>query len=274
MSQTITTLNVLLPLLYLTSFTVYLYDFFKEQKAVGNVNRIILFITIIVHVSYLLALTVEYDHPPITTKFEIFSIIACSIAFSYFILELLTDIRGTGAFIILFSVVFQVISSIFIGPNYKVPEVLRNRLLGLHVISALLGYSGIIISAVYGVLFWLLYRNLKENKFGLIFNRLPSLEILEKLSYYAAVIGFILLTLAIVIGIIWLPKAFPDFSYFDPKLTGTLFVWLVYGVGITSKWIANLYGKKFIIFSLIGFIVAIASLIVTNSLARTFHSFY
>ena len=274
MSQTITTLNVLLPLLYLTSFTVYLYDFFKEQKAVGNVNRIILFITIIVHVSYLLALTVEYDHPPITTKFEIFSIIACSIAFSYFILELLTDIRGTGAFIILFSVVFQVISSIFIGPNYKVPEVLRNRLLGLHVISALLGYSGIIISAVYGVLFWLLYRNLKENKFGLIFNRLPSLEILEKLSYYAAVIGFILLTLAIVIGIIWLPKAFPNFSYFDPKLTGTLFVWLVYGVGITSKWIANLYGKKFIIFSLIGFIVAIASLIVTNSLARTFHSFY
>ncbi len=274
MSQTITTLNVLLPLLYLTSFTVYLYDFFKEQKAVGNVNRIILFITIIVHVSYLLALTVEYDHPPITTKFEIFSIIACSIAFSYFILELLTDIRGTGAFIILFSVVFQVISSIFIGPNYKVPEVLRNRLLGLHVISALLGYSGIIISAVYGVLFWLLYRNLKENKFGLIFNRLPSLEILEKLSFYAAVIGFILLTLAIVIGIIWLPKAFPDFSYFDPKLTGTLFVWLVYGVGITSKWIANLYGKKFIIFSLIGFVVAIASLIVTNSLARTFHSFY
>lgn len=274
MSQTITTLNVLLPLLYLTSFAVYLYDFFKEQKAVGNVNRIILFITIIVHVSYLLALTVEYDHPPITTKFEIFSIIACSIAFSYFILELLTDIRGTGAFIILFSVVFQVISSIFIEPNYKVPEVLRNRLLGLHVISALLGYSGIIISAVYGVLFWLLYRNLKGNKFGLIFNRLPSLEILEKLSYYAAVIGFVLLTVAIVIGIIWLPSAFPHFSYFDPKLTGTLFVWLVYGVGITSKWIANLYGKKFIIFSLIGFVVAIASLIVTNSLARTFHSFY
>ncbi|MCL4550393.1 MAG: cytochrome c biogenesis protein, partial [Bacteroidetes bacterium] len=90
--------------------------------------------------------------------------------------------------------------------NYKVPEVLRNRLLGLHVISALLGYSGIIISAVYGVLFWLLYRNLKENKFGLIFNRLPSLEILEKLSFYAAVIGFILLTLAIVIGIICLPQ--------------------------------------------------------------------
>lgn len=274
MLQTISTLNFILPLLYLTSFAVYLYDFFKERKSVSNVKRIILFITIIVHVSYLIARTVEYDHPPITSKFEIFSIIACSIAFSYFILELLTDIRGTGAFIILFSVLFQVVSSIFIEPNYKVPEVLRNRLLGLHVISALLGYSGIIISAVYGILFWLLYHNLKENRFGLVFNRLPSLEILEKLSFYAAVIGFILLTTAIVIGIIWLPKAFPDFSYLDPKLTGTLFVWLVYGVGITSKWIANLYGKKFIIFSLIGFVVAIASLIVTNTLARTFHSFY
>lgn len=274
MSETISTLNFLLPLLYLTTFAVYIYNFFTEQKAVGNFKRIILFITIIVHVSYLLARSVEYNHPPITSKFEIFSLIACSIAFSYFVLELMTDIRGTGAFIILFSVVFQLISSIFVEPTYKVPEVLRNRLLGLHVMSALLGYSGIIISAVYGVLFWLLYRNLKENQFGLIFNRLPSLEILEKLSYYAALIGFALLTVAIVIGIIWLPSAFPHFSYLDPKLTGTLFVWLVYGIGITSKWVANLYGKKFIIFSLIGFVVAIASLIVTNTLAKTFHSFY
>lgn len=274
MSQTIITLNILLPALYLITFGAYLYDFFNEQKSISSVKRIILFITIIIHVSYLIALTIEYDHPPITSKFEIFSIIACSIAFSYFVLELLTDIRGTGAFIILFSMVFQVVSSIFVEPNYKVPEVLRNRLLGLHVISALLGYSGIIISAVYGLLFWLLYRNLKENKFGLVFNRLPSLEILERLSFNATVIGFALLTVAIIIGIIWLPKAFPDFSYFDPKLIGTLFVWLVYGVGISSKLIANLYGKKVIIFSLIGFVVAIASLIVTNTLARTFHSFY
>lgn len=274
MLQSIITLNIILPFLYAAMFGVYLYDFFNEKKFLNNSKRIVLFITLIFHTLYLIFRTIEYDHPPITNKFEIFSILAFSIGFSYFILELLTDIRGTGALIILFSLVFQTISSIFVQHDYVVPEVLRNRLLGIHVINALLGYSGITISAVYGVLFMLLYKNLKANKFGLIFNRLPNLEILEKLSFNSAVIGFVLLTIAIIIGIIWLPTAFPHFSYFDPKLIGTFFVWIIYGIGISSKLFGSLYGKKAILFSLIGFVVAISSLIVTNTLAKTFHSFY
>ena len=274
MLQSINILNFLLPLFYAFAFGIYAYDFYNEKKIVSNSKRLVLFITLLFHTFYLVSRTIEYNHTPITNKFEIFSIIAFSIGFSYFVLELLTDIRGTGAFIILFSLVFQVISSIFIEHTYIVPEVLRNRLLGLHVINALLGYSGITISAVYGLLYILLYKNLKSNKFGLIFDRLPSLEILEKLSFFSMVIGFVLLTFAIIIGMIWLPSAFPKFSYFDPKLIGTLFVWFVYGAGIISKLFGSLYGKKVILFSLIGFAVAILSLIITNTLATTFHSFY
>ena len=274
MQRTIITLNLLLPILYAFTFSIYLYDFFTEKKIISNSKRIFLFVTLLIHIFYLILRTIEYDHLPITSKFEIFSIIAASISFSYFVLELLTDIRGTGALIILFSLVFQIVSSVFIEHTYIVPEVLRNRLLGIHVINALLGYSGITISAVYGLLYLLLYKNLRKNEFGLIFNRLPNLEILEKLSFYSAVIGFVLLTVAIVIGLIWLPSTFPNFSYFDPKLTGTLFVWLVYGIGILSKLFGNLRGKKVILFSLSGFAVAIVSLIITNTLAKTFHSFY
>jgi ABC-type uncharacterized transport system permease subunit len=183
-------------------------------------------------------------------------------------------VRGTGAFIILFALLFQIVSSLFIENNYVVPDVLRNRLLGLHVISALLGYSGITISAVYGLLFLVLYKNLKSSKFGLIFNRLPSLEILEKLSFNSLLIGFVLFTVAIIIGITWLPSAFPNFSYSDPKLIGTGFVWVIYGAGILCKFIANWYGKKVILFSIAGFLFALVSLILTTTLANTFHSFY
>jgi HemX protein len=274
MQQSIAILNAVLPFLYLAVFAVYAYDFFNEKKALSNSKRIFLFLALLFHVYYLISMTMELNHPPITNKFEIFSIIAASIAFSYFILELLTDIRGTGAFIIFFSLVFQTISSLFIVHNYVVPEVLRNRLLGLHVINALLGYSGITISAVYGLLYMMLYKNIKANKFGLVFNRLPSLEILERLSFYSAVIGFVLLTVAMIIGMVWLPGAFPHFSYFDPKLIGTVFVWLIFGIGILSKVLGAVYGKRVILFSLIGFAVAILSLIVTNTLAKTFHSFY
>lgn len=266
-------MNIFLPVLYAVTLGAYWYDFAYEKKNLTNSKRIFLFVTVVLHVFYLFARTIEFNHPPITTKFEIFTVLAFSIAFSYFLLELLTDIRGTGLFIILFAFIFQLVSSLFIEDLTEVKEVLRNRLLGLHVISALLGYSGITISAVYGVLFIILYKSLKLSKFGLIFKRLPSLETLEKLSFYSLVIGFILLTIAIIIGSIWLPAAFPNFSYLDPKLISTGIVWIIYGAGIMAKLAANWYGKKVITFSILGFVTAIVSLMLGVFFENSFHMF-
>ena len=267
-------LNIILPLLYLVTFGIYFYDFMKEEKKFINTKRIFLFITLIVHVVYIIQRTIAFDHPPITNVFEIFTILALAICFSYFLLELVTDIRGTGPFIIIISFIFQLISSIFIQDMVAVEEVLKNNLLGAHVISALLGYSGFTISAVYGFLYLVLYKDIKLNKFGLIFNRLPNLEVLEKLSFYSAVIGFITLTISIIIGIIWLPIAFPDFSFFDPKLISTALVWILYGIGISNKVFGKWRGRKLVQLSISGFIVAILSIILSNFIAKSFHSFY
>lgn len=274
MIPSIHTINILLPLFYIATFAIYFYDFQQGGKKFENSKRLFLFITLILHFLYLVLRTIEFNHPPITNVFEIFTVLAFAISFSYFILELVTDIRGTGPFIIIISIIFQIISSFFIQDLTEVKEVLRSNLLGIHVISALIGYAGITISAVYGVLYLILYNELKLNKFGLIFNRLPSLEILERLSSIAAIIGFVFLTFTIVIGIIWLPKAFPDISFLDPKLIGTFAVWILYGIGLINKFMGKWRGKKLIILSILGFTLAILSTMLTNFLAKSFHSFY
>lgn len=274
MISTIHGLNIVLPIFYLITFIAYVFDFVKERSPLRNYKRLFLFLTLLIHVFYLFARTIEFNHPPITNKFEIFTVLAFSLAFSYFLLELITDIRGTGVFILLLAILFQFISTFYIKDLIDVKEVLRNRLLGLHVISALLGYSGITISAVHGILFLMLYKSIKMKKYGLIFNRLPNLEILEKLSYYAMVIGFFLLTISIIIGIVWLPQAFPKFSYADPKLITTAIVWLVFGVGLILKTFLNWYGRKIVVFSIVGFATAMVSLLLSNLLANSFHTFY
>jgi ABC-type transport system involved in cytochrome c biogenesis permease subunit len=274
MLPTIHTINTLLPFFYIATFAIYFYDFQQGGKKFENSKRVFLFLTLILHFLYLFLRTIEFNHPPITNVFEIFTVLAFAISFSYFILELVTDIRGTGPFIIIISIIFQVISTLFIQDLTEVKEVLRSNLLGIHVISALIGYSGITISAVYGILYLILYNEIKLNKFGLIFNRLPSLEILERLSFIAAIIGFIFLTITIIIGIIWLPQAFPKITFLDPKLIGTFAVWFLYGIGLINKFMGKWRGKKLIILSIIGFSLAILSTMLTNFLAKSFHSFY
>lgn len=273
MLESIHIINTVLPFLYIFTFSLYLVAFVKGKSRLTNVKRVSLFLTLLFHGLYILLRTIQFDHAPITNKFEIFTVLAFAIAFSYFILELITDIRGTGTFILFFSLVFQIISSLFIEDLLQVNEILRNRFLGMHVITALLGYSGFTISAVYGVLFFMLYKNLKRQKYGFLFDRLPSLEVLENLSFYAVMIGFSLLTVAIIIGVIWLPDAFPGFSYLDPKIIMTGIVWIVYTIGILTKLILKLYGKKVILFSILGFVFAMLSLMVTNIIQSTFHVF-
>jgi ABC-type uncharacterized transport system permease subunit len=255
------------------TFSAYYYAFQKDNEVIQGGKRIALFITLLLHVSYLIVRTMEFNHPPITNKFEIFTVLAFSIAFSYFILELLTDIRNTGAFILIFSLLFQIISSLFIEDLIEVKEILRSRLLGLHVVSALLGYSGFTLSAVYGALFILLYKKIKLNKFDRIFEKMPSLERLEKLSFYSVNIGFALLTVSIIIGVVWLPIAFENYSYTDPKLIIVGIVWLLYLSGIILKVVRHWYGKKVVYFSLIGFVLAMLAMVISSLIPSSFHTF-
>ncbi|MBI3580161.1 MAG: cytochrome C biogenesis protein, partial [Ignavibacteriales bacterium] len=107
---------------------------------------------IVLHLVYLLSRTVAFDHPPVTTVFEIFSMLAFSVAVAYAVIESRSKAKETGYFILNISFFFQLVSSLFIKDLLEVPQILRSSWFGLHVTSALLGYAAITISAVYGFL--------------------------------------------------------------------------------------------------------------------------
>jgi len=224
-------------------------------------------------VVYFVERTFFLGHLPIITQYEIFSLIAFSIAFTYFLIELLSDIKGTGIFILLFAIIFQAKSSLFIQDVYVVNHVLQNYPLGTHVITAILGFTAISISSAYSFMYLLLYKNIKSNNFSIIFKRLPNLEILEKLTFYAVIIGFVLLSIAVNLGLIWLPSAFPEFSYFDSKIISTIIVTIIYGIGIILKTKRILIGKRFAKFSIYGFIFSVLSLMLTSVIMDSFHNF-
>ena len=75
-------------------------------------------------------------------------------------------------------------------------------------------------------------------------------------------------------GLIWLPRAFEHFSYFDPKLIGTVFIWAMYGVGLGAKKTIGWQGRKIMILSIIAFAISFFSLTIINVYFSAFHKFY
>jgi ABC-type transport system involved in cytochrome c biogenesis permease subunit len=103
---------------------------------------------------------------------------------------------------------------------------------------------------------------------------LPSLHLLEQLTFTAITFGFVFLTITIIIGIVWLPRAIKDFSYFDPKLITTLIIWLLYALGFLSRKIGNFQNRTIMTLALGGFIITIISIAVVNMFLSSFHKFY
>lgn len=265
---------VLMPMLYAVLVGIYAASFFSDVPSVGRFKTPLLIFIVLCHVLYIVMRTAAFDHPPITTVFEIMTMLAACIAIAYAYIEMRTKASNTGFFILFLAFVFQTASSINIKDLTEIAPILRSRLLGFHVSTALLGYTAISLSAVYGFLYLMLYREIKSSSFGLIYNRLPNLEMLEKMSSKAEIFGFVMLTVAITIGLIWLPKAFENFSYFDPKLIGTMAVWMLYAISLAAKRRLGWQGRKMMIVSLIAFGVVFLSMTVVNLYMSGFHSFY
>jgi len=267
-------LTFFLPICYAATVWAYARAFFSDSSFYKRLKTPLVVGTSLTHLVYLLSRTIEFEHPPITTIPEIMTLIAFCIGAAYIVIEFRTGVKNTGYFILILAFFFQLGSSAFIQDLLEVKPILKSNLLGIHVSSALLGYTAIAISAVYALLYLMLYHNIKSSRFGVVYSKLPNLETLEKLSFVSIALGFLFLSVAIVVGFIWLPKAFESFSYFDAKLVGTIAVWLLYAVGLFTKQTLGWQGRRMMVLSITGFLISFFSLTIVNLFFSGFHNFY
>lgn len=271
-------LNILLPLLYFVIIIIYARSFWRnrseETHLIVTLKWILIIVILALHILYFFFRIIEFNHAPITTPFEILTLLSFSVTLTYIYIEFKTGISDTGFFILLIAGLFQIFSSIFIKELPDINPVLRNYLLGFHVAFALIGYSAIIISGIYGFLYLQLYNSIKYNRVGRFYKRLPSLHLLESLSFSSIVFGFVFLTLTILIGIFWLPRAIDNFSYSDPKLIVSIAIWLLYAFGFAGKKFGHLKSRTVMKLAMYGFIFTLCSVAIVNIFLKSFHKFY
>jgi len=266
--------KITLSILYIITSWLYGRAFFKDDKIARRLKTKSLIFTLTLHFIYLIIRTAELKHPPVTSVFELLNVLGFSLALAYVIIEFITKIKNTGFFAILIASVLVIVSGIFSRDIYGFEyDVLKNELLALHVTSALVGYSAFALSAIYGLLYIMLYNKIKSKTFDTVYKNLPNLEKIESMLCKSATVGFFALTFVITVGFIWLPKAFKNFSYTDAKLIGTLIIWLVYGGGLGIRKIANLSGKKTATMTIVGFILVFILMGFANAMSG-FHRFY
>lgn len=272
MNATLQLLNTLLPMLYAVAALAYALDFFREDPFAGRAARPLLLTVVALHGIYLALRTVAFGHPPLASFFEVMTATAFAVSVVYLYVETRSRTHKTGMFLLSFSFAFQTVSSAFVPTGVAFPSILRSSLFGVHTAAAVLGYAAFAVSAVYGILFLALYHDLKASRFGIVYRRLPPLDLLARMSVRAAVFGVASLAVTIVLGVVWASREFPGFER-DPKFILSVVVWLVYAAAVLLHYGSAWRPRRTICAFLLGFSLMLLSAAAVRLWLHSFHGF-
>ena len=102
---------------------------------------------------------------------------------------------------------------------------------------------------------------------------LPSVGALEQIMYQSVAVGFVFLTIGIILGAVWAKYAWGGYWSWDPKETWSLITWLVYAAYLHARYIKGLSGKPLAYFTIVGFLSVIFTYYGVNLIIPGLHSY-
>src|SRR5205085_8384583 len=150
--------------------------------------------------------TMQAGEVPVAGATPAISMFVWLLALAYLYTEMTTDERAMGVFILPLLVVLQTIPALRSSAEDHAP-VLQGPLFGVHVSSLLFAYASFALACVIGITYVLLFKEIKAKHLGFFYARLPSLQVLDRMNQRAIVIGWVFLTVGIVVGAVWVALA-------------------------------------------------------------------
>lgn len=273
MESLLSFLDPLLPFLLAGTAAVYLLEFLRRPaKGRFPAGRVLLGTTLGALVLRFAAFVTVHGRLPLASRGEVFTTIALSIVVVHTLLELLHRERTTGFLLFSVATLFMTLGLASPPAGSEVNEILRQPWFGVHTLSATLGYTAFAVSAVYSTLFLFLYGDLKQRRFGLLYERIPSLDDVSTMAIRSATLGFGFLTAAILVGaFLWVRTLDVPFHQ-DPKIVSVLIVWVVYGTGIGLHFFTRWRGIRCIGITLAAFVLMVLSSWLVPALLGSSHS--
>jgi ABC-type uncharacterized transport system permease subunit len=204
---------------------------------------------------------------------EILSVVAISSAVVYWAIELVTNDRRAGVFVFLLIFLLQYTSSTFLqGMIAQAGDLDLHLKYGwgrLHVLPAALAYTGLAFGAVYATLYLVGQRNMKHHNFGLLFDRLPPLDLLGRMSFQSLLVGFGFMTITMITGAVLSCQygSGHDTTAIHSKLLAKIVIgstaWVICAVDVFGKYVLKWSISRVSSIALAGFLI-IAALFVTS----------
>jgi ABC-type transport system involved in cytochrome c biogenesis permease subunit len=242
-----------------------------NSEPLGRASAALLGSAVLVHFAALQIRARAIHSVPYRDLPDSMSLFAWMLAVAYGILLLRHRESSTGPFLIPFVIVFLLVSLTArrtVEPPAR-PE-LSGPLFAFHVTMAILGYAALTLSFILALLYLVQARQIQKRKIGLLFSRLPALDVLSRLQETTISIGIAALSLAAVLGLVWARRTWG--TIWDVKVLWTFLTILVYLGALLSARL-GWKGRRSAILSITAFALLLFSYTVVNLFLTQEHLF-
>ena len=267
--------------LYSAALVVYVWHFAKRDAAVGRAATTLLVAAALAHTFVIGMQTMQVGDVPVAGAAQATSTFVWLLALAYLYTEMTTDERAMGAFILPLLVALQSIPAFKPGTEERA-AVLAGPLFDLHVSSLLFAYASFALACVIGITYVLLFKEIKAKHLGFFYTRLPSLEILDRMNQRAIVIGWMFLTVGMIVGAVWAAQArgyeavdprVQAMSVQDPKIFVALVCWAVYSFELFAARRIGWGGRRAAYLSALGFVIVLLNFVPISYFLTKSHNF-
>jgi ABC-type transport system involved in cytochrome c biogenesis permease subunit len=223
----------------------------------------------------------DVGHVPFANASAATSTFVLLLALAYLYVEMTTDERAMGVFILTLLVALQSIPA-FNPVHEERAALLTGPLFNLHVSSLLFAYASFALACVIGITYMLLFKEIKAKHLGFFYARLPSLQVLDSMNQKAIVVGWLFLTVGIIVGAVWTGQVratasadpnIQNMSLQDPKIFVALVSWGIYSFEAFLARRIGWGGRRTAYLSALGFAIVLLNLVPISYFLTRSHDF-
>ena len=234
-------LALILILVATGGFIVYII---KQHKPVYRWSYRILFAGFLCHSLFIAHQYYAMGVAPVLTMKAALSFFSWTIIGIYLIFHIKFRLMVLGSFIAPLAACLMIISSTIPGAEVHVKPIFRSAWLTIHVGTIFVGNGLFAMTFVAAIMYLIQESQIKNKRLGSLYSRLPSLETLDAINYYALMYGFPFLTMDMISGAIYAQYALGSYWRWDPKEVWSLITWLFYAVLLHKRLTVGWRGRR------------------------------
>ena len=260
--------------LYSVATVAYLAYLLKPRPILGRAAHWLISSGFLIHAGFTVVRYVEAGHTPITNLHESLSFFSLAIVGVFIAFERKYHVFILGPFVTPLALLLMIGSSLYPSAIPLLPPALMSNWLFVHSSLAFVSYATFAVAFGAAIMYLIQEHFLKRKRLGSLYQKLPSLDVLDEINYRCLTFGFPLLTVAIITGAIWAETAWGTYWSWDPKETWSLITWFIYAALLHGRLTTGWRGRRAAILAIIGFCILLFTFLGVNLLpSESQHSY-